>query len=100
MSRVGFSNDPGTEAELQRLVERITRAEVDSFPVGAITLYAGLVAPKNYLLCDGSTYPINEYTKLFNVLERRGGTPVPNNDTLFRVPNISDYGFPYIIRAK
>lgn len=37
-------------------------------PIGSIMQYAGLVAPPDWLLCDGSEVSITQYQKLFNVI--------------------------------
>lgn len=54
-------------------------------PVGAISMYAGTVAPSGYLLCDGSAVSRSTYSALFAVIGTTYGTG--NGSTTFNLPN-------------
>jgi microcystin-dependent protein len=56
-----------------------------AMPIGGMLDFAGAVAPAGWLLCDGSSYPVASYPKLFAVITTRyGGDGVTN----FRVPDL------------
>ena len=59
---------------------------VEHSPIGEITEYAGSVAPKNYLMCDGSPISREVYSELFAVI----GTTYGSGDgsTTFNLPNL------------
>lgn len=75
---------------LKRQVEALERALANIEYPGILKVFAGSIAPTGYLLCDGSSYAINDYPSLFVVL---GGllSPygVPDSDH-FNVPDIRD----------
>jgi microcystin-dependent protein len=50
-----------------------------------ILMFAGNFAPKNYLMCNGQTLPINQYQALFALL---GTTYGGNGQTTFQLPNL------------
>lgn len=50
---------------------------------GVVVPFAGAVAPAGWLLCDGTSYNTNEYTKLFNVIGYRYG----GSGSVFKVPD-------------
>ena len=73
-------------------------------PIGAMTDFAGIVAPTGWLLCDGSIYPIASYPRLFAaIVNRYGGDGV----STFAVPDargratygagstVGDYGYTF-----
>lgn len=60
-------------------------------PVGSICAYMGMIAPQNYLACDGTEYQISDYPHLaqhfednFGSASRFGG----DGATTFAVPNL------------
>ena len=58
-------------------------------PVGMITPYAGAVAPKGWLLCDGSEVLIADYPDLFRVIGfTYGGTAGLGGLDTFRLPDL------------
>jgi len=58
---------------------------ISSVPTGAIKmLISNINPPSGFLLCDGSTYNINDYPNLFNVIKYTYGTSSMNT---FSVPN-------------
>ena len=64
---------------------------VTILPTGSIIPYMGTTAPENYLICDGSTYNINDYKKLadhikdnFGSYNKFGG----DGTTTFAVPDL------------
>lgn len=60
-------------------------------PVGTVSLYAGLVAPDGWLMCDGSAVSETTYPALYSLIggiyNTMGGLPAPSAG-LFRVPNM------------
>lgn len=58
----------------------------DTFPIGAISPYAGSTAPTNWLLCDGSAISRVTYADLFTAI----GTTYGSGDgsTTFNLPNL------------
>jgi microcystin-dependent protein len=50
-----------------------------------ILMFSGNFAPKNYLMCNGQTLPINQYQALFALL---GTTYGGNGQTTFQLPNL------------
>ena len=58
----------------------------DSVPIGAIQAFAGVNAPKNWLICDGSAVSRTTYAKLFSVI----GTTYGEGDgaTTFNLPDL------------
>jgi microcystin-dependent protein len=56
-----------------------------AMPIGGLLDYAGATAPAGWLLCDGGSYPVASYPKLFAVIGTRyGGDGVTN----FLVPDL------------
>lgn len=97
--RIHRQTNPRVDAEFEYVDQRVTVLEADKVPVGTLLLYGGTVAPDGYLLCDGATYSIRQYPELFSVLERRGGTPSPDNGNNFALPSFTNNGLSYIIKA-
>jgi microcystin-dependent protein len=56
-----------------------------AMPIGGLLDFAGATAPAGWLLCDGATYAIASYPKLFAVISTRYGGDGVNN---FRVPDL------------
>jgi len=52
---------------------------------GTIQMYAGLIAPSGYLICDGSAVSREIYKNLFDVIGTIYG--VGNGSTTFSIPN-------------
>lgn len=60
-------------------------------PIGTIIIYIGLIAPEDYLLCDGSVYSIKEYSFLAEFIKDQFGRENyfgGDGITTFAVPNI------------
>ncbi len=55
-------------------------------PIGAVSIFAGTVAPEGWLLCDGSAISRSTYSDLFNVIGTTYGTG--DGDTTFNLPNL------------
>ena len=54
-------------------------------PIGCVVTYLGANTPPSFLLCDGTTYNIDEYPYLYNTLkDAYGGDGI----TTFSVPNL------------
>jgi len=53
---------------LKKISRQNLLSAVPTTPVGVITPYAGLNAPVNWLLCDGSEILISAYTRLYEVI--------------------------------
>ena len=70
--------------------ERISTGGVmptgDTFPIGAITSYAGSIAPTNWLICDGSAISRTTYADLFDAIGTTYG--VGDGSTTFNLPNL------------
>ena len=58
----------------------------DTFPIGAITSYAGSIAPTNWLICDGSAISRTTYADLFNAIGITYGAG--NGSTTFNLPDL------------
>lgn len=58
----------------------------DTFPIGAISPYAGSVAPTNWLICDGSAVSRVTYSDLFNAIGTTYGAG--DGTTTFNLPNL------------
>lgn len=59
----------------------------DTFPIGAISPYAGSIAPTNWLLCDGSAISRVTYADLFSVIGTTYGAG--DGSTTFNLPNLN-----------
>ena len=46
----------------------LTRLTVATPPCGAISAYYGTTAPRGWLICDGSSFDTNKYSKLYELL--------------------------------
>lgn len=46
----------------------------DGNPIGTIISFMGLTAPKDYLVCDGTEYPVSDYLALADFFESQFGT--------------------------
>ncbi len=78
------SVSPGTD----EIVVTVTQPDPVSgytVPVGAMWMFGGAAAPPGWLLCNGQTYLIADYTDLFAVISNRYGG---NGTTDFKVPNM------------
>ena len=58
----------------------------DTFPIGAISTYAGDVAPTNWLICDGRAISRVTYADLFNAIGTTYGAG--DGSTTFNLPNL------------
>lgn len=58
----------------------------DTFPIGAITSYAGSTAPTNWLICDGRAISRVTYSDLFNAIGTTYGAG--DGSTTFNLPNL------------
>ena len=58
----------------------------DTFPIGAITSYAGSTAPTNWLICDGRAISRVTYSDLFNAIGTIYGSG--DGNTTFNLPNL------------
>lgn len=58
----------------------------DTFPIGAITSYAGSIAPTNWLICDGRAISRFTYSDLFNAIGTTYGSG--DGNTTFNLPNL------------
>lgn len=58
----------------------------DTFPIGAISPYAGSVAPTNWLICDGRAISRVTYSDLFNAIGTTYGSG--DGNTTFNLPNL------------
>lgn len=58
----------------------------DTFPIGAITSYAGSTAPTNWLICDGRAISRVTYADLFNAIGTTYGAG--DGSTTFNLPNL------------
>lgn len=53
-------------------------------PIGGVVDFAGYTAPANWLMCDGTVYPISSHTALFAII---GATYGGDGVTTFAVPD-------------
>ena len=60
--------------------------EVDSMPIGTISMFAGTTAPTGYLLCQGQAVSRTTYANLFTVIGTTYGTG--DGSTTFNLPNL------------
>ena len=58
---------------------------MDEAYIGAIVLFGGNFAPRNWAFCDGSLLPINQNTALYSIL---GTTYGGNGSTTFALPDL------------
>ena len=58
----------------------------DTFPIGAISPYAGSIAPTNWLICDGRAISRFTYSDLFNAIGTTYGSG--DGNTTFNLPNL------------
>ena len=86
-------NDNGNVSNVQDALNTLySSVEVTTItPVGAILPYMGKTAPTNYLICDGSTYNINDYKKLADHIKNNFGSYNyfgGDGTTTFAVPDL------------
>lgn len=65
----------------------------DGNPIGSIISYMGLTAPKDYLICDGATYPITDYPDLADFFQAQFGSKNHfggDGTSTFAVPDMRD----------
>ena len=65
----------------------------DGNPVGTVIQTIGTSAPYHYLICDGSTYNISDYSELANYFKDQFGSYNyfgGDNSTTFAVPSVKD----------
>lgn len=55
-------------------------------PIGVIQAFSGQTAPHGYLLCDGASYKVADYSDLYAVI----GNTYGGDSTNFNVPNLVD----------
>lgn len=63
----------------------------DGNPIGSIISYMGVTAPKDYLICDGATYPIADYPDLSDFFQTQFGSKNyfgGDGTTTFAVPDM------------
>lgn len=82
-----------TSANLAAAVSTIpqTVPTPDNNPIGTVISYMGLTAPKDYLICDGSTYNIAEYQGLAGHFQQQFGSSNyfgGDGTTTFAVPDM------------
>ena len=76
---------------LQDLIENAINSHVggasgDTLPVGSIMPYPKVIAPENWIVCDGSAISRTEYQELFEVIGTTFG--VGDGSTTFNLPDI------------
>lgn len=54
--------------QVASLQDQLNDAQMDIVQVGTIVPYGGEMAPNGYLKCDGSVYPITNYSDLYSVI--------------------------------
>ena len=60
-------------------------------PIGTVISFMGTTAPQDYLICDGSTYNITDYTQLATFFEAQFGSKNyfgGDGETTFAVPDL------------
>lgn len=57
-------------------------------PIGTILSFGGAIAPKGYLLCDGSEVSKTEYSELYNVIGDSFGTA--SGSGMFKLPDLRE----------
>lgn len=102
MARIYRQKDRDVDLEFLEVDKRISALEGFEIPVGGMLLWASktLSPPNNYLKCDGQSYSTKTYPELFRILQRDGGTPTPDTEENFMVPNLTQSGFHYIVRYR
>lgn len=88
----GFDTEPKLGSIKPVTSDGIARAmRVDTNPIGTVLALMGLTAPYGYLICDGTTYQIEDYPELadyfadqFGSVNKFGG----NGTTTFAVPDL------------
>jgi len=53
--------------------------------IGQVSMFCGNFAPRGWMLCNGQSLPISQYTALFSIL---GTTYGGNGTTTFNLPNL------------
>lgn len=80
-------NRPGTG--LRKTSKTTFLSNVATVPVGAISAYAGALAPSGYLLCDGAEVLISSYPELYAIIGTTYNGPVPLIGlATFRLPDL------------
>lgn len=59
----------------------------ETIPAGTMVMFGGVAAPTGWLLCDGTSYPVVNYSNLWAAIGDRFGGDGGNN---FKVPNMAD----------
>ena len=74
MDKINFQNgitkvNADTFTTFQNNIEKAINEHVgDTIPIGSLMSYPKAVAPKNWLICDGSAVSRTDYSELFNVI--------------------------------
>lgn len=63
-----------------------THKKHSNLPTGTVIAYAGPVAPKGFLLCDGTFYKVCDYPDLYEVIGQAYSDNINNN--FFAVPDL------------
>ena len=75
-----------SENQFRYVASKTNEREVDTgIPAGVVSQYAGLTAPKGYLLCNGQSVSRAQYSKLFSAI---GTTYGSQSSTTFNVPDM------------
>ena len=81
-----FVNDGNSSAWVQ--IAPPGGGPLGATPIGSISMFAGLVAPSGWLLCNGQAVSRTTYPALFTVCSTTFG--VGDGSTTFNVPNLVD----------
>ena len=73
--------------EIRKVTQEVLVSTVPAIPIGMITPYGGTVAPAGWLLCDGSSIPTSNYSRLFLVVGWNFD-PTLTNSANFRLPDM------------
>lgn len=87
-----------TEEEIDELVEAfnpsgkgINTVLYNDTPIGTIISYMGITPPRDYLICDGTTYSISSYNELAEYIKKQFGSYNyfgGDGTTTFAVPDL------------
>lgn len=69
-----------------KVIGAIGDTHYSNCPIGTVLSFAGSAAPHGYLLCDGSSYKIEDYPDLYSAI----GTTYGGDSETFNVPNLVD----------